>query len=62
MSRELDLIAKEFNKQSITVLRSDHSLYQKDLVREATKYLREVERVAKKNKAGKVVLVAVVMV
>jgi len=62
MSRELDQIAKEFNKQSTTVLRSDHSLYQKDLVREATKFLREVERVAKKNKVGKVVLVAIVMV
>jgi len=61
MSRELDLIAKEFNKQSTTVLRNDYSLYQKDLVREATKFLREVERVAKKNKAGKVVLVAIVL-
>jgi hypothetical protein len=62
MNRELDLIAKELNKQSTTVLRNDYSLYQKDLVREATKFLREVERVAKKNKAGKVILVAVVMV
>ena len=59
MSRELDLIAKEFNKQSTTVMRSEYSLYQKDLVREATKFLREVERAAKKNKAGKVVLVAI---
>ena len=59
MSRELDLISKEFNKQSTTVLRSEYSLYQKDLIREATKFLREVERVAKKNKAGKVVLVAI---
>jgi hypothetical protein len=61
MSRELGLIAKEFNKQSTTVLRSEYSLYQKDLVREATKFLREVERAAKKNKAGKVVLVAIVI-
>jgi hypothetical protein len=60
MSRELDLIAKEFYKQSTTVLRSDHSLYQKDLVREATKFLREVERVAKKEKKGSVTVVAVV--
>ena len=59
MSRELDLIAKEFNKQSTTALRSEYSLYQKDLVREATKFLREVEKTAKKNKAGKVVLVAI---
>ena len=60
MSRELDLIAKEFNKESATVLRSEYSLYQKDLVREATKFLREVEKVAKKEKSGQVVLVAVV--
>jgi hypothetical protein len=59
MSRVLDLIAKEFNKQSTTVFRSEYSLYQKDLVREATKFLREVERVAKKNKVGKVVLVTI---
>ncbi len=60
MSRELDLLAKQFSKTSTTVLRSEYSLYQKDLVREATKFLREVEKVAKKEKSGQVVLVAVV--
>ncbi len=60
MSRELDLLAKQFSKTSATVLRSEYSLYQKDLVREATKFLREVEKVAKKEKSGQVVLVAVV--
>ena len=58
MSRELDLLAKQFNKTPVTVLRSEYSLYQKDLVREATKFLREVEKVAKKEKSGQVVLVA----
>ena len=47
MSRELDLLAKQFSKTPATVLRSEYSLYQKDLVREATKFLREVEKVAK---------------
>ena len=60
MSRELDLLAKQFSKTPSTVLRSEYSLYQKDLVREATKFLREVEKVAKKEKSGQVVLVAVV--
>ena len=40
--------------------RSEYSLYQKDLVREATKFLREVEKVAKKEKSGQVVIIAVV--
>jgi hypothetical protein len=59
--RELDLLAKQFSKTSATVLRSDFSLYQRDLTRDATKFLREVERTAKKEKSGQVVLVAVVM-
>jgi hypothetical protein len=60
MSRELDLLAKQFSKTPATVLRSEYSLYQKDLVREATKFLREVEKMAKKEKSGQVVIVAVV--
>jgi hypothetical protein len=61
MSRELDLLAKEFSKITSDVMRSEYSLYQKDLVREATKFLRGVEKVAKKEKSGRVVLVAVVL-
>ena len=60
MSRELDILAKTFSKTSATVLRSEYSLYQKDLVREAAKFLREVEKVAKKEKSGQVVIVAVI--
>lgn len=61
MSRELDLLAKQFSRTPATVLRSEYSLYQKDLVREATKFLREVDKIAKKEKSGQVVLVAVMM-
>lgn len=57
--RELDQLAKQFSKTSGTVLQSEYSLYQKDLVRDATKFLREIEQTAKKDKKGKVVLVAV---
>ena len=60
MSRELDILSREFARKTVIVLRSDHSLYQNDLVRDATKFLRDVERTAKKEKSGKVVLVAVV--
>ncbi len=60
MSKELDLLAKEYAKEPVIVLRSEYSLYQKDLVREATKFLRDLEKVAKKEKSGQVVLVAVV--
>ena len=60
MSRELDILSKEFTRKSVIVLRSDYSLYQNDLVRDATKFLRDVERTAKKEKSGKVILVAVV--
>ena len=60
MSRELDLLAKQFSKTPATILQSEYSLYQKDLVREATKFLREVEKVAKKEKSGQVVLVAII--
>jgi len=60
MSRELDLLAKQFSKTPATVLRCEYSLYQKDLVREATKFLRDVEKVAKKEKSGQVILIGVI--
>jgi hypothetical protein len=57
--RELDQLAKQFSKTSGTVLQNEFSLYQKDLVRDATKFLREIEQTAKKEKTGKVILVAI---
>jgi hypothetical protein len=59
--RELDLLARQFSKESARVLRSDFSLYQRDLTRDAMKFLREVEKTAKKEKSGQVILVAIVM-
>lgn len=58
--RELDQLAKQFSKTSGTVLQNEFSLYQRDLVRDASKFLKEVEHTAKKDKTGKVVLVAIV--
>lgn len=59
MSRELDIIARELNKTSATVLRSDFSLYQRDFIKDGSKFVKEVERTAKKEKSGKVVLIAI---
>jgi N-acetylmuramoyl-L-alanine amidase len=57
--RELDLLARQFSKESASLLRKDFSLYQRDLTRDAMKFIRDVERTAKKEKSGKVVLVAI---
>ena len=59
MSRELDLIAKEYAKEEVTVMRKDVNLYEKNLTTELSGYLREVERTAKKDKTGNVTVVAI---
>jgi hypothetical protein len=59
MSREIDILAREFNKTSATVLRSDFSLYQRDFIKDGSKFVKDVERTAKKEKSGKVILVAI---
>jgi hypothetical protein len=60
MSKELDLLAKEYAKEPVTVLRKDVNLYQRNLTTELSGFIREVERVAKKEKKGSVTVVAVV--
>ena len=60
MSRELDLLAKEYAKEPVTVLRKDIKLYGKTLGTELSPFIREVERIAKKEKKGSVTVVAVV--
>ena len=59
MSRELDLIAKEYAKEQVTVLRKDVNLYEKNLTTELSGYIREVERTAKKDKTGNLTVVAI---
>ena len=59
MSRELDVIAKEYAKEQVTVIRKDVSLYGKNLTTELSSYIREVERTAKKDKTGNVTVVAI---
>ena len=60
MSRELDLLAKEFQKTPVTVLRTEINLYQTNIQTAAAAFLREVERECKKEKQSKVTVVAVV--
>ena len=60
MSRELDLLAKEYAKEPVTVLRKDISLYQRNLTTELSGFIKEVERTAKKEKKVKVTVIAVV--
>lgn len=60
MSKELDLLAKEYVKERVTVLKKEISLYQRNLTTELLGFIREVERTAKKEKKGSVTVVAVV--
>jgi len=60
MSRELDVLAKEFAKTPATVIRRDLSLYQTTMSSAASSFLREVESQCKKHKQANVVLVAVI--
>lgn len=57
--REMDLLARQFSKQSASLLRKDIALYGKNLLAEMNYFAKEVERTAKKDKTGQVVLVAI---
>jgi len=60
MSRELDILAKEYVKEPVTVMRKDISLYQRNLTTELSGFIREVERTAKKEKRGSVSVIVVI--
>lgn len=60
MSRELDLLAKEYHSKKATVLRKDLSLYQTTMSAASSSFLREVESQCKRQKLANVVLVAVI--
>jgi hypothetical protein len=61
MSRELDLLAREFSKKPCAVLRTELNLYQTQINQAAAPFLREVAAHSKKNKAASVSLVAVLL-
>ncbi len=60
MARELNLLAKEYERTPVTVLRTNLNLYQTNISTEAASFLREVAAQAKKEKSATVTLVAVI--
>ena len=60
MSRELNLLAKEYERTPVTVLRTNLNLYQTSISTAAAPFLRQVATQAKKEKASTVTLVAVI--
>ena len=60
MARELQLLAKEFERQPVTVMRTNLNLYQTSISTAAASFLRQVAAQAKKEKASSVTLIAVI--
>ncbi len=60
MSRELQLLAKQFDRQSVTVLITNLNIYQTNINQTATQFLKQVATQAKKEKSVLVQLVAVI--
>ncbi len=60
MVRELQLLAKEFERQPVTVLRTNLNLYQTPISTVAVPFLKQVAAQAKKDKTASVTLVAVI--
>ena len=61
MSRELDLLAREFKNEPATVMRTELNLYQTNILAAAAPFLKRVEQECKRQKAGRVVLLAVII-
>ena len=60
MARELELLAKEYAKNPVTVLRTNLNLYQSNIGTVAAPFLKQVAAQAKKDKVSTVTLVAVI--
>ena len=60
MARELQLLAKEFERQPVTVIRTNLNLYQSSISTVAAPFLKQVAAQAKKDKTASVTLVAVI--
>ena len=60
MSKELDEIAKEHQKNKPTVMQKDISIYKSSLSIEAASFLRSVEQECKRQKQPNLLLVAVI--
>jgi hypothetical protein len=60
MARELQLLAKEFDRQPVTVIRTNLNLYQTPISTVAAPFLKQVAAQAKKEKVSTVTIVAVI--
>lgn len=60
MSRELDLLAKEYQSKKATVLRKELNLYQTSISTASSSFLRDIEYQSKKEKQATLTLLAVI--
>jgi hypothetical protein len=60
MARELELLAKEYAKNPVTVLRTNLNLYQSSISTVAAPFLKQVAAQAKKDKVSTVTIVAII--
>lgn len=60
MPKELDELAKQFQKEKPTVMKKDISIYKSSLSIEAASFLRSVEQECKRQKQANLTLVAII--
>ena len=60
MQKELNALAKEFDRQPISVMRTNLNLYQKSISTVAAPFLKQVAAQAKKEKVSTVTIVAII--
>jgi hypothetical protein len=60
MIRELQVLDRELSKEkNVTVIRKDFTMFGHNFQRESAAFLRDVEKIATKNKRGRVTLIAI---
>ena len=60
MQKELKALVKEFDRQPISVMRTNLNLYQKSISTVASPFLKQVAVQAKKLKSNEIVLIAII--
>lgn len=60
MSRELDILAREFRKTPVTVMRTEVNLYQTNIQSASSAFLKKIEQECKKEKQSTVTLIALI--
>jgi hypothetical protein len=60
MSKELDELAKQYQQEKPTVLKTEISIFRSSLTQEAASFLRAVETKCKTQKQANLTLVAII--